>query len=99
MRKPKEDYFYEIIKALVEIKKSYPTSYLCNHLDVILEDYSFDLWGTSDKEFLYALNKYKARVMMDVPHQETDEEELKKIIDDGMNLLRPDVDFINGQDY
>lgn len=99
MKKKKEDIFPEIISALKEIKSLYPNTNICKHLSVVVDDYG-DLWGVSDKEFLFALIKYKAQLQMDVPHERTDEEELKKIIKDGMNLsLTPDEDFINGQDY
>jgi len=42
------------------------------------------VWGLSDREILFALEKYKAELDMDVPH--TDESELDQIIKDGMNL-------------
>jgi hypothetical protein len=45
-----------------------------------------DIWGVSDKEFLFALEKYELELNMDSPH--IDEEEIEEIIKDGMNLER-----------
>lgn len=53
------------------------------HLSTALDGYG-DIWGLSDKEILFALEKYKSQLDMDIPH--TDEEELAKIIKEGMDL-------------
>jgi hypothetical protein len=55
------------------------------HLSTALHEYN-DLWGVSDKEMLYALEKYEIELNIDYPHE--DEEELKEIIKGGMNLER-----------
>ncbi len=100
MRKLKENHYKEIIDVLQELKVCYPTYSLGRHISTALEDYG-DVWGTSDKEILYAFTRYKAQMEMDVPH-EAEQEELDEILRDGMdlkNILKPDEDFINGQDY
>jgi hypothetical protein len=38
----------------------------------------------TDKEMLYALNKYKSQLTLDVPHP--DDSEIEKIVKDAMNL-------------
>ena len=38
----------------------------------------------TDREMVYALSKYKAELMQDIPHP--DDTEIDKIIKDGMNL-------------
>jgi hypothetical protein len=53
------------------------------HIATALDEYG-DVWGLSDKEIVFALEKYKAELDMDVPH--TDESEIDQIIRDGMNL-------------
>lgn len=53
------------------------------HLATALDEYG-DIWGLTDKEILFALEKYKSQLELDVPH--TDENELDQIIKDGMNL-------------
>ena len=53
------------------------------HIATALDEYG-DVWGLSDRELLFALEKYKAELDMDIPH--TDESEIDQIIKDGMNL-------------
>ncbi len=85
MKKTKSPTTYsEIIALLIELKFKYPSSNMGRHLATALDDYN-DIWGVTDKEMLFALNKYKANMEMDVPH-ETGEEELQRIIEDGLNL-------------
>lgn len=84
MKKNKPKHYTEILTVLQELKKSYPSYSMGKHLSTALDEYG-DIWGISDKEMLFALTKYKAQMEMDVPH-ETGEEELDKIIEDGMNL-------------
>lgn len=84
MKKTKQNYYKQIIEALTELKKLYPSYTIGKHLSTALDDYG-DTWGLSDKEVLFALTKHKAKMELDVPH-ETDEEEINKIIEDGMNL-------------
>lgn len=86
MKKPKtkENFFDDIINVLKEIKKLQPNTRLASHLSVIIEDYG-DIWGISDKELLFALTKYKAQMMMDIPH-EADDKEIQKIIEDAKHL-------------
>jgi len=44
---------------------------LGRHIATALDEYG-DVWGLSDREILFALEKYKAELDMDVPH--TDDE-------------------------
>jgi len=65
------------------------------HLATALDEYG-DVWGLTDREIVFALEKYKAELDMDVPH--TDESELDQIIKDGMdleNILKEE----DGEDY
>lgn len=86
MKKKKTNYYKFIIEELEELKKRYPSFSMGRHLATALGDYG-DLWGVSDKEIHFAIKKYKAQMEMDVPI-ETDDVELNRIIDDGMNLDR-----------
>ena len=79
------NYYRQIIRSLQRLEKSHPTYNIGRHLSTALYEYS-DLWGVSDKELLYALEKYEIELNIDYPHE--DEEELKKIIKGGMNLER-----------
>jgi hypothetical protein len=63
------------------------------HLSTALDEYG-DLWGVTDKEVLFALEKYKASLDMDFPHIE----EIDQIIKDGMDLDKL-LKEENGEDY
>lgn len=84
MKKNKSSFYTDIIEIFKELKVLYPSYSMGKHISTALDDYG-DIWGLSDKEIHYALTKYKAQMQMDVPH-ETGEDELKQIIEDGMNL-------------
>jgi hypothetical protein len=53
------------------------------HISTALDEYT-DVWGVSDREFLYAIQKYEIELNIDGPH--IDDEEIEEIIKDGMNL-------------
>lgn len=90
MKKNKPKLYTEILEVLKELKSLYPSYTIGKHLATALDDYG-DTWGLSDKEVLFALNKYKAQMEMDVPH-ETDDEEIDKIIKDGLSLGSPSIE-------
>mgnify|MGYP003346301184 CR=1 FL=1 len=81
MRKP--NYYNQIIHILQQLHLAYPEYNMGKHLATALDGYG-DIWGLTDKEILFALEKYKAELDLDVPH--TDEKELDQIIKDAMNL-------------
>ena len=67
------------------LHKAHPTYNIGRHISTALDGYD-DIWGVSDKEFLFALEKYELELNMDVDH--IDQEEIEEIIKDGMNLER-----------
>ena len=77
------NYYRQIVKTLERLQKSHPTYNIGRHLSTALYEYN-DVWGVSDKELLFALQKYEIELNIDYPH--VDEEELKEIIENGMNL-------------
>lgn len=79
----KKSYYSQAIHTLQELHKEFPTYNLGRHFSTALEEYG-DIWGMTDKEFAYALDKYKTQLEMDIPH--SDDSELEKIIKDGMDL-------------
>ncbi|NBU52532.1 MAG: hypothetical protein EBS24_07920 [Chitinophagia bacterium] len=79
----KTNYYSQVVQILHSLHNSYPEYNMGRHLSTALDGYG-DLWGVTDKELLFALEKYKAQLDMDVPH--TDEKEIDQIIRDGMNL-------------
>ncbi len=80
-RKPNN--YNHVIQTLQDLHKLYPNYTMCMHLATALDGYR-DIWGITDKELLFALDKYKAQLDMEPPHAEGDE--LNKIIEEGMNL-------------
>jgi len=87
MKQP--NYYRQIIKALERLQKAHPTYNIGRHISTALDGY-VDLWGVTDKEFLFALQKYEIELNMDVDH--IDDQEIDKIIKDGMNLERMFLD-------
>lgn len=82
MRQP--TYYRQILNILERLYKAHPTYNIGRHLSTALDD--SDLWGVADKELLLALQRYEIELNMDINH--TDDEEIEKIIKDGMNLGR-----------
>jgi hypothetical protein len=83
------NYYRQIIKALERLQKAHPTYNIGRHIATALDGYT-DVWGVTDKEFLFALQKYEIELNMDYSH--VDEEEIEDIIKDGMNLERMFLD-------
>lgn len=79
----KPNSYEQILSVLVELKETFPSYNMGRHLDTALNEYK-DIWGMTDKEMLYALNKYKSQLTLDIPHP--DESEIDKIVKDAMNL-------------
>jgi hypothetical protein len=79
----KASYYSQVLTILQQLHAAYPQYNMGRHLATALDEYG-DIWGLTDKEVLFALEKYKSQLELDVPH--TDENELDQIIKDGMNL-------------
>ena len=77
------NYYRQIIQTLVRLQKAYPTYNIGRHISTALDEYK-DVWGVSDREFLYAIQKYEIELNIDGPH--IDDDEIEDIIKDGMNL-------------
>ena len=93
----KKTHYTEVIHTLQELHKDFPTYNIGRHLATALDEYG-DLWGLTDKELVFALEKYKMELNMDVPH--VDDKEIDKIIKDAMdldNILKEEDD--DGNDY
>jgi len=78
-----KNYFNSIIRTLKDLKKEHPNQEVSNHISGALADYQ-DIWGVSDKEFDFALNKYRATLSLD--KKDIDDAYIAKIIKDGQNL-------------
>ena len=78
----KASYYNQILTTLKTLHSAHPKYTMGQHLSTSLDGYR-DIWGISDKEFLFALEKYVAELEYDVPHTEDDIDDL---IRQGMNL-------------
>lgn len=76
-------YYKKCLKVLEEINKKFPKYSVGKVLVTALDGY--DLWSISDKEVLFALEKYAAELEFDIPHEDS---ELYTIIQDGLRLDR-----------
>lgn len=79
----KASYYSQVLQILQQLHAAYPTYNIGRHLATALDEYG-DIWGLTDKEILFALEKYKSQLELDIPH--TDDKEIDQIIKDGMNL-------------
>jgi hypothetical protein len=93
-RKPNQ--FKEIINILTDLHKDFPSYNLGRHLSTALDGYG-DVWGMTDKELLFALQKYKTELELDAPRPS--DEEIDEIIKDGLNLSSILDQEDNGEDY
>tara|TARA_R110000868_G_scaffold196141_1_gene441995 strand:+ start:465 stop:740 length:276 start_codon:yes stop_codon:yes gene_type:complete len=78
------NYYQKILHVLERLHKAHPTYNIGRHVSTALDGYD-DIWSVSDKEMLFALEKYEASLELDTDHNE---EEIEEIIKDGMNLER-----------
>lgn len=92
----KASYYNQIIQLLQQLHVAYPSYNMGRHLSTALDEYG-DIWGLTDKEILFALDKYKSQLELDIPH--TDDKEIDQIIKDGMNLDDILKEEDNGEDY
>tara|TARA_R110000868_G_scaffold25424_4_gene99293 strand:+ start:810 stop:1094 length:285 start_codon:yes stop_codon:yes gene_type:complete len=79
----KASYYSQIVRILQELHTSYPHYNMGRHLATALDGYG-DVWGTADKELLFAIEKYKAQLDMDILH--VDENEIDEIVRQGVDL-------------
>lgn len=93
-RKPQ--YFTQVLNLLTELHRAYPNYNIGRHLSTALADYG-DVWGMTDKELLFALEKYKTQLDMDIPR--TDDKELEAIIKQGMDLESILKEEDDGEEY
>lgn len=76
----KKDNYIECVNILHLLKKEYPSLCLAQHIYGALADYG-DFWGMTDKEFLFAFNKY----MTELEFSLEKETSIDKIIADASN--------------
>lgn len=73
--------YTQAIHLLQELKRTYPTHTLGQHIAMSTSDYG-DVWGITDKELLFALEKYKAELDFNI----VPDESVDKIVRDAQDL-------------
>jgi hypothetical protein len=82
--------YNQIIHLLQELHKLHPTYNMGRHLSMALDAYG-DVWGLTDKELLFALEKYRHEMDIEDP-------DIEKILKEGAdldNILNEE----DGEDY
>jgi hypothetical protein len=92
----KQSDFSKLVSLLTELHKSYPHYGVGRHLSTALSDYG-DIWGMTDKELAFALEKYKLQLEMDVPHSE--DSDIDEIIRQGLDLDSILKEEEDGEEY
>jgi len=73
--------YNQAIHLLQDLKKERPTYTLGQHISTALADYG-DAWGITDKEFVFALEKYQS----ELEYNTASETEVDKIVRDAQDL-------------
>jgi len=93
----KQSDFSKLISLLTELHKAYPHYGMGRHLSTALADYG-DIWGMTDRELAFAIEKYKLQLETDiVPH--ANDSEIDEIIRQGLNLDTILKEEDNGEEY
>jgi hypothetical protein len=78
----KINFFKKLIAQLQELHNDYPNQSVATHFAIALQDYG-NIWGLSDKEVSFAIEKYQVELELNnfIPDKDLD-----KIIEEGKNL-------------
>lgn len=90
----KPDEYVKVLTLLKQLHECYPNYNMARHISTALDEYG-NFWGLSDKELLFAFEKYKAELEMDYPHKD---EEVDDIIKQGMDLTNI-LEETNGEEF
>jgi hypothetical protein len=75
-------YYTRILHVLEALHRTHPKSAMGKHLATALDGWG-DVYTLNDEEIFHALKEYVGNLEFDVPHEE---EELEKILKEGMHL-------------
>ena len=82
------NYYAKIIHILQELHKDFPKYNMGRHLSTALDSYG-DIWGITDKEMLYAMEKYVTELSLDIPHSD----DINDILNDDLSDLSIEEEF------
>jgi hypothetical protein len=86
----KKNIYKECISTLEILYSSHPSYTIAQHISTAMADYG-DFWGLTDREFLFALEKYSAELELDNTNIAS-EEYVNKIVEDGKLLFSTPID-------
>lgn len=92
MRKP--NYYNKVLSILQQLHNDHPTYNIGRHLSTAFSEYG-DIWGCTDRELLFALEKYQAELELDVHHTSNDIDDIIKQGMDLDNILKEEDDDEN----
>lgn len=81
MAKQQKSAYEKILKTFHDLKKKHPSFRMGQHFSTALAEYG-EVWGMTDKEFLFALEKYQMELEYDI----APDKDLDTIIEEGKNL-------------
>jgi hypothetical protein len=81
MKMKKPSYVEQLCSILSELKSQHPSYTIGMHFSTAFADYG-DVWNCSDKEIIFALEKYAAQLEMDIIPENID-----YIIEDGKHMF------------
>lgn len=84
----KKNVYKAILETLVELKKEHPSYNFGRHMSLAFAEYG-DVWSLSDKEALFALEKYQTELELDADQIASPQyiEQLMKDVEDFDNIL------------
>ncbi len=83
----KKNNYIQSLKIIKELNKAHPRFVIGRHISTALSDYG-DLWGITDKEFLFALTKYQEELELDNDNIASPEY-IQAIEEDAKRLFEP----------
>ena len=84
------NYYKSALKVLEQLHKDHPSFSIARHIATATADYG-DIWGMSNKEFLFSLEKYQAELELDSDNI-ANEGYIEQITKDAENLLNNNED-------
>lgn len=87
-------YYNQILHVLQHLHRLYPTYNMGRHLATALDGYG-DVWGLTDRELTFALEKYVSELELDKSSPKTEEDRLRKILMDNAFSTNEDEEYGN----
>ena len=90
----KKNIYKSILEKLLDLKKEHPSYNFGRHISLAFAEYG-DVWGMTDKEALFALEKYETELGLDSEDKIASPEYMEKLmkdVEDFDNILNEEED-------